>query len=317
MLAYVVRRLLHFIPVVLLASLVIFIGMRLAPGDPAELLAGPDPSPATLAAIRARLGLDQSLALQFLYWLRDAATGDLGRSMVNGLPVGELVLQRLGATLELAVAGLLLSLVIGGALGIAAGLRPNSAFDRVVAGFSAVGLSLPLFWTGILLILWFSVGLGWFPVGGRAPLSAGILPALSSLALPALTVAIGNAPIIARFLRNSIVETMKADHVRAALAKGLPRRVVIRDYVVRNSLIPMVTVAGIILGNLIGGAALVEIVFSWPGVGQLLVTALGNRDYSVVQGAMLVAIGGFLVANLLVDVSYGILDPRIRQSHDG
>jgi ABC-type dipeptide/oligopeptide/nickel transport system permease component len=313
--AYIVRRLLQFIPVVLLTSLAIFVGMRLAPGDPAEFLAGPDPSPETLAAIRERLGLDHNVALQFVYWLRDALTGDLGLSMVNGLPVGELVMQRLSATLELALAGLLLSVVIGGALGIVAGLRPNSAVDRMVSAVAAVGLSLPLFWTGILLIMAFSVGLGWFPVGGRAPLGEGLGPALASLALPAFTVAIGNAPIVARFLRNSIVETRKADHVRAAYAKGLPERQIVRDYIVRNSMIPMVTVAGIILGNLIGGAALVEIVFSWPGIGQLLVTALGNRDYSVVQGAMLVAVGGFLIANLLVDISYGFLDPRIRYGH--
>lgn len=315
--AYILRRLVQFIPVALLTSLVIFVGIRLAPGDPAQFLAGPDPSPETLAAIRQRLGLDQNIAVQFFYWLRDALTGDLGLSMVNGLPVSALVMQRLGATLELALAGLLLSLVIGGALGLAAGLRPNGLVDRAVAAVSAIGLSLPLFWTGILLILTFSVELRWFPVGGRKSFADGLGPALSSLALPAITVAIGNAPIVARFLRNSIIETRRADFVRTAFAKGLPARTVVRDYVVRNSMIPMVTVAGIILGNLIGGAALVEIVFSWPGIGQLLVTALGNRDYSVVQGAMLVAVGGFLVANLLVDISYGWLDPRIRSAHGG
>ena len=315
--AYILRRLLQFIPVALLTSLAIFVGIRLAPGDPAQFLAGPDPSAETLAAIRERLGLDKNIALQFAYWLRDALTGDFGLSMVNGLPVSALVIQRLGATIELALAGLLLSLIVGGTLGLAAGLRPNGVIDRCVAAFSAVGLSLPLFWTGILLILTFSVDLGWFPVGGRQPFSAGIGPALSSLTLPAITVAIGNAPIIARFLRNSIIETRKADFVRTAYAKGLPQRIVVRDYVVRNSMIPMVTVAGIILGNLIGGAALVEIVFSWPGIGQLLVTALGNRDYSVVQGAMLVAVGGFLVANLIVDISYGLLDPRIRRANGG
>jgi peptide/nickel transport system permease protein len=315
--AYAVQRLLHFIPVILLTSLVIFVGIRLAPGDPAQFLAGPDPSAETLAAIRERLGLDRNIAIQFGLWLGGLLTADLGQSMVNGLPVTGLVVQRLGATLELAVAGLLLSVGIGGAMGIAAGLRPRSLTDKAVSAVSAIGLSMPLFWTGLLLVLGLGVTLQWFPVSGRVPFSAGILPALGSLALPALTIAIGNAPIVARFLRQSIVEARRADHVRAAYAKGLPARTVVRDYVVRNSLIPMVTVAGIILGNLIGGAALVEIVFAWPGIGQLLVTALGNRDYSVVQGAMLVAVGGFLVANLIVDISYGLLDPRIRRSHGG
>lgn len=316
MFAYIVRRLLHFIPVLLLTSLVIFVGLRLAPGDPAQLLAGPDPSPETLAAIRQRLGLNENIATQFLLWLRGLATGDLGLSMVNGLPVSELVLQRLGATMELAVAGLLLSLAIGGLLGTIAGLRPNSIADRLVSAFSAIGLALPVFWTGIMLILGFALYMQWFPVTGRVRFSDGILPALHSIALPSITVAIANAPIVARFLRNSVVEIAHTEYVRAAYAKGLPRHIVLRDYVIRNSLIPMVTVAGIILGNLIGGAALVEIVFAWPGIGQLLVTALGNRDYSLVQGAMIVAVGGFLVANLLVDISYGFLDPRIRQAKE-
>lgn len=314
--AYTIRRLLQFIPVLLLTSLVIFVGLRLAPGDPAELLAGPDPSPATLAAIRQRLGLDENIVTQFLLWLRNVAAGDLGRSMVNGLPVSEIVLQRLGATLELAIAGLAASLVFGGIIGTIAGLNPNSLADRVISAVSSVALSLPLFWTGIMLILVFALNLGWFPVTGRVPFMTDPLAALHSLVLPTLTVAIGNAPIVARFLRNSIVETAQAEHVRTAYAKGLPSGTVVRDYIIRNSLIPMVTVSGIILGNLIGGSALVEIIYAWPGIGQLIVTALGNRDYSLVQGAMLVAVGGFLVANLMVDISYGFIDPRIRNGNE-
>jgi ABC-type dipeptide/oligopeptide/nickel transport system permease component len=316
MIAFVIRRLLQFIPVAFLTSAILFVGVRLAPGDPAELLAGPDPTPAVLVAIRHRLGLDQSIPVQFVLWLKGLASGDLGNSLVNGLPVGELLLQRVGATFELAVAGLILSLLFGGALGIAAGLRPNSILDRVVAGISALSLSLPLFWVGILLIMLFAVEFHWLPVAGRTPFSAGVGPALASLVLPAITVAIGNIPVIARFVRNSVVDMRRSDHVRAAYAKGLPRAVVVRDYIIRNSLIPVVTVAGIILGHLIGGSAVVEIVFSWPGIGQLLVTALSNRDYSVVEGAMIVAVGSFLIANLLVDILYGLLDPRIRAAYE-
>lgn len=316
MLSFVIRRLLQFVPVAFLTSAILFIGVRLAPGDPAEMLAGPDPTPAVIAAIRHRLGLDQGIAVQFLLWLKGLANGDLGNSLVNGLPVSELLMQRIGATFELAVAGLVLSLLIGGSLGVVAGLRPNSAVDRIVAAISAITLSLPLFWVGILLIMFFAVELRWAPVAGRVPFSAGFLPALASLALPAVTVAIGNVPVIARFMRNGVVEMRKSDHARAALAKGLPAHVVVRDYVIRNSLIPVVTVAGIILGHLVGGSAVVEIVFSWPGIGQLLVTALSNRDYSVVEGAMIVAVGSFLVANLLVDILYGLLDPRIRAAYE-
>ena len=316
MIAYIVRRILQFIPVAFLTSAILFVGVRLAPGDPAELLAGPDPTPQIIEAIRHRLGLDQSIGVQFVLWLKELAVGDLGRSMVNGLPVSELLMQRVGATFELAFAGLLLSLLIGGSLGIAAGLRPNSLFDKIVNGLSAVSLSLPLFWTGILLIMVFAVQLHWFPVAGQVPLRAGLLPALASLALPATTVAIGNLPVISRFMRNGVVDMHKSDHVRAAYAKGLPSHAIIRNYIIRNSLIPVVTVAGIILGHLVGGSAVVEIVFAWPGIGQLLVTALSNRDYSVVQGAMIVAVGSFLVANLLVDIVYGLLDSRIRASYD-
>lgn len=316
MLAYIVRRVLQFIPVALLTSGIIFVGVRLAPGDPAELLAGPDPSPQVIAAIREKLGLDQSVPLQFLLWLKGLATGDLGRSMVNGLSVSELLVQRLGATFELAIAGLILSLVAGGVLGILAGMRPNSLLDRMISVLTALGLSLPLFWTGILMIMFFAVELRWFPVAGQAPASSGLLAVLASLALPATTIAIGNTPVIARFLRNEIVEMRRSDHVRTAYAKGLPPHVIVRDYIVRNSLIPVLTVAGIILGHLIGGSAVVEIVFSWPGIGQLLVTALSNRDYSVVEGAMIVAVAAFLLANLLVDIGYGLLDPRIRSSYD-
>lgn len=314
--AFVIRRLLQFAPVLLISSLIIFVGTRLAPGDPAELLAGPDPTPEVIAAIRARLGLDQNIVLQYLLWLKDLAQGDLGLSMVNGLPVGELVLQRLGATLELATAGILLSLVIGGALGTLAGLHPQSPVDRLVSAVSALGISLPMFWTGIVLILVFSVQLRLLPAAGRVSPWSDFGGALRGLVLPAATIALGNAPIVARFLRDSIIETRRSEFVRTAYAKGLPSHLIIRDYVIRNSLIPMVTVSGLILGNLIGGSALVEIIFAWPGIGQLLVTAIGNRDYSVVQGTMLVAVGGFLVANLLVDLSYGFLDPRIKVGHD-
>jgi len=309
---YVLRRLLDAVPVLLLASLLIFAGMRLAPGDPAEMLAGPDPSPETIAAIRDALGLERSIPIQFLLWLRALVAGDLGLSVVNGLPVTELVTDRIGPTLELAAAGMALTLLLGGLLGTIAGLRPGSVTDRVVSALASLGLSTPAFWTGILLILGFGLNLGWFPVAGRTALADDPLEGLRSLALPAITHAIASAPLVARFLRDGIAEAQRAEHVRMALAKGLPMGRIVRGYVLRNALIPVVTVAGVILGNLIGGSALVEIVFSWPGLGTLLVSAIGNRDYGVVQGVMLVVVAGFLLSSLVVDLLYGLLDPRIR-----
>jgi len=314
---FVLRRLLDSLPVILLALMIIFAGLRLAPGDPAEMLAGPDPSSATIAAIREAMGLDRSIPAQFILWLRAALSGDLGLSLVNGLPVSELVGDRIGPTVELAIAGLFLSLVIGLTTGLAAGLRPGSLTDRLVSTFASLGLATPKFWSGILLIIVFGLNMRWFPVAGRTGFSDGVFEAVRSLALPALTLAIGNAPIIARFLRNSIIEARKSDHVLTAMSKGLPMRLVVRDYVLRNSLIPVVTAAGIILGNLVGGTALVEIVFSWPGLGSLLINAIGNRDYSVVQGVMVVVVAGFLLSSILVDILYGVLDPRIRQVNHG
>jgi ABC-type dipeptide/oligopeptide/nickel transport system permease component len=190
---------------------------------------------------------------------------------------------------------------------------PGSVVDRIVSFFSALGISMPVFWTGMLLMYVFAVQLRWLPVAGRVPFSQDVFGALKSLALPTLALAIGNAPIVARFLRDGIQENRRAEHVRTAHAKGLPQWQITRDYIVRNSLIPVVTAAGAKLGNLIGGTALVEIVFSWPGVGSLLVDSMGNRDYGVVQAALF-AVLGFLFSNLIVDILYGFLDPRVRNA---
>lgn len=315
MVGFVVHRLLQAIPVLLIASFLVFIGMRLSPGDPALMLAGTDASPETVAAVRSRLGLDQNILIQYAFWLGALLGGDFGRSLISGLPVAQIVGERIWPTLELALAGLLASLLLGGALGILSGLRPHSLIDRLTSALSAIGLAAPMFWTGMLLIATFGVQLQWLPVAGRVAMSDSLPRGLASMALPVLTLAIANAPIIMRFLRDSIQETRRSEYVRAARAKGLTERVVAHDYIVRTSLIPAITAAGILFGNLIGGAALVEIVFSWPGLGSLLVTAMGNRDYSVIQAVLLISVFGFLIANLLVDILYGLLNPRIRHAH--
>lgn len=314
MLAYTIKRLIQAIPVLFITSLFIFVGLRLAPGDPAELLAGPNATPEAIEAVRHQLGLDFDYGTQYYLWLRSVLSGDLGHSLINGLPVGELLLQRVGPTLELAAFGFAASMMLGIALGIISGMWPGSLIDRIVSFFSALGISMPVFWTGMLLMYIFAVQLRWLPVAGRVPFSQDVFGALKSLALPTLALAIGNAPIVARFLRDGIQENRRAEHVRTAHAKGLPQWQITRDYIVRNSLIPVVTAAGAKLGNLIGGTALVEIVFSWPGVGSLLVDSMGNRDYGVVQAALLFAVLGFLFSNLIVDILYGFLDPRVRNA---
>lgn len=315
MVGFILHRLLQAMPVLLITSFLIFVGMRLSPGDPALMLAGTDASPETIAAVRTRLGLDQNIMVQYVLWLGAFLVGDFGRSLISGLPVAQIVGERIGPTLELAIGGLLASLLLGGMLGILAGLKPRSAIDRLASAMSAVGLAAPMFWTGMLLIAAFGVGLNWLPVAGRVEFRDSVPGAIAGLVLPVATLAIANAPAIMRFMRDSIQETRRSEFVRAARAKGLSESVVARDYIVRNSLIPAVTAAGILLGNLIGGAALVEIVFSWPGMGSLLVNAMGNRDYSVIQAVLLISVLGFLVANLLVDIVYGLLNPRIRHAH--
>lgn len=314
MLSYTIQRLLQAIPVLLLTSLLIFVGLRMAPGDPADFLAGPNATPAAIELVRHQLGLDQNYVTQYYLWLNAVLHGDLGKSLINGLPVGQLLMQRVGPTLQLAAFGFVASMVLGIALGILSGLWSGSLLDRVVSFFSALGISMPVFWSGMLLIYVFGVELRWLPVAGRVAFSQDPVAALKSLALPTLALAIGNAPIVARFLRDGIQENRRADHVRTAHAKGLPGWQITRDYIVRNSLIPVVTAAGAKLGNLIGGTALVEIVFSWPGVGSLLVDSMGNRDYGVVQAALLFAVIGFLLSNLIVDILYGFLDPRVRNA---
>jgi ABC-type dipeptide/oligopeptide/nickel transport system permease component len=312
MLSYTIQRLLQAIPVLLLTSLLIFVGLRLAPGDPADFLAGPNATPAQIEIVRHQLGLDQNYAAQYYIWIDAVLHGNLGKSLINGLPVSQLLLDRMAATLQLAASGFIASTMLGILLGLISGLWPGTVIDRIVTFFSALGISMPVFWSGMLLIYLFGVEFRLFPVAGRVAFSQDPLAALKSLALPTLALAIGNAPIVARFLRDGIQDNRRAEHVRTAVAKGLPRWQITRDYVVRNSLIPVVTAAGAKLGNLIGGTALVEIVFSWPGIGSLLVDSMGNRDYGVVQAALLFAVLGFLFSNLLVDLLYGYLDPRVR-----
>lgn len=312
MLQYIARRLLHAIPVILLSSIVIFALLHLAPGDPALILAGPDADADTVQAVRQRMGLDQPLYVQYGIWIGQMLRGDMGRSYVNNRPVRELIMQRIPATIQLALAGLLIALTVGGITGVMAALNRSKAVDWVVSSINAFAVAIPNFWFGILVILLFAVTLRWLPPGGRGSFADDPGRALQFLALPALTLAINQMAVLSRFIRSSVLDVLTDDYVRTAHAKGLRSRVVILRHVLPNAFMPVVTVLGIQIGGLVGGAVVIETVFAWPGVGRLLLQSVQSRDYTVVQGVLLLLVTSFILVNLLTDIMYGVLDPRVR-----
>ncbi len=301
---YVAKRLALALPVLLGVSVVVFAAIRLIPGDPAQIMAGQAATQQVVAEIRRSLGLDQPLPVQYLYFLRNAVRGDLGRSRVNGAPVVEELAQRFPRTVRLAVASILVASVIGIPAGILAATRRQSWVDTLVMAVALVGVSMPVFWLGLNLILVFSVRLGWLPAFGHET--------WRHLVLPAVTLGAASSAILARMTRSAMLEVLGQDYVRTARAKGLAERVVVNRHALRNALIPVVTVLGLQLGTLLSGAVLTETVFAWPGIGRLLVDAVLARDYPVIQGAILLIATTFVLLNVAVDVLYGFLDPRIR-----
>jgi len=314
MLAFTLSRLVQAIPVVFLSTIGVFLILHLVPGDPAIAIAGSDARPDTIAAIRTELGLDQPLPVQYGLWLGRVLQGDLGRSYTNKLSVAEQIGQRIPATLELTFAGLLLALVVSIPTGIIAAVRDRSAADWVISSFNAFAIAIPNFWLGILMILLFGLFLGWLPPSGRGDFAREPGTAWKFLLLPAITLALNQSAVLSRFVKSSMLEVMHEDFIRTARAKGLREWVVIRRHVLRNALVPIATVLGIQFGRLLGGAIVVESVFAWPGVGRLVLQSIGNRDYSTVQGVLLLLVLSFVVVNLLTDMAYGLLDPRIRLS---
>jgi peptide/nickel transport system permease protein len=308
---YALRRILQTIPALLLVSIVLFMTIHLIPGDPALLLAGPNATEEELAAMTHQFGLDRPLWAQYLTWLGNALSGDLGYSFINKYPVNQLIAQRVPATLELALAAAIIAVLISFPLGILAALRPGSAIDFFTTLFSALSFAVPGFWLALMLILLFSLQLGWFPPSGRPDLAEDPVGHLKSLVLPAVTLAVGLATTIARFLRSSMLEVLDQDYVRTARAKGLKEQGVVVRHVLRNALIPVITVLGLHTGDLLSGAIIVESVFAWPGVGRLTVQAIGWRDYSLLLADVLYIVIAFMVINLLTDLAYAVIDPRI------
>jgi len=308
---FVARRLLATVPLLFFVSLVVFSFVHVLPGDPAVLFLGEEATPETLAKFRTRLGFDRPLVTQYVEWLGRALRGDLGRSLRTNQPVTEAILQRLPVTLELLGAALAVSLAIAIPAGIVSAVKRNSGVDLASTVFALIGFSLPNFWLGLILIYVFALLLRWLPPSGFAPLPA-VADNARSLILPALTLGTALAALITRQLRSGMLEVLRQDYVRTAQAKGLGQGVVVAKHALKNALIAVVTVIGLQIGGLLGNTIITESLFALPGVGRLMIDAVFSRDFFIVQGVVLFLAVGYVLSNLIVDVLYSYLDPRIR-----
>jgi peptide/nickel transport system permease protein len=312
MLSYALRRVLQAVIVLLGVSVIVFALLQLVPGDPVRVALGTRFDQGTYDALRSRAGLDRPLLAQYFSYLGHALTGDLGVSFRTGEPVTAMLLDRLPATASLAATALLIALLVAIPLGILAAVRAGSIWDYTATGVSQIGVSVPDFWMGILFILLFSSTFGLLPPSGYEPLLTDPLGWLQHVLMPAAAVGLVSGAILTRFVRGAVLESLGRDYTRTARSKGLRDRVIIRRHVLRGALVPIVTVTGLQLASLLGGIIVIEIVFAWPGLGQLTLDAVRGRDYPVVQGAVLLLAATFLVVNLIVDLLYAVLDPRIR-----
>lgn len=308
---WLAKRLGQLVLVGLLASFLIFLAIQLIPGDAAELRLGPDATPQAVAAARAQLGLDHPWWQQYPTWLGHMATGNLGDSYVSGAPVSQLIGSRAIATLTLASAALLIAFVVGVPAGILAAARVGRLADWIVSFTSSVLISVPSFWLGVLGIAYFAIYLGWVPAGGYRPLSLSDPESLRTLVLPAAILSLDSAANLARFTRTAMLETLGSDYVRTARAKGVPPRSIYLRHAFRNALVPIVTISGVLVAQLLSGAVVIEIIFAWPGLGRLVVSSVEQRDYAILQPLLLLSVLTFLLVNLLVDVLYSVIDPRI------
>ena len=312
MLRYVLRRIMQFVVVLFLGSVAIWSIIYAVPGSPAVALIGPDATPEELQMAETRLGLDRPIYQQYLAWLDRTLHFDLGTSIVNGVPVNSQLLQRIPATMQLTALTMALSLAIAFPIGLLSALRPRSWAAVLIGVYQAASLAVPTFWVGILLVLAFSIEQRLLPSVSRfVPFWTNPVEALRNTLLPALSMAFYFSSVLSRFIAASVRETMGLEYVRMARSKGVPERYVILRHILRNAMLPTVTVIGLQLGGLLGGAIVVEAVFSYPGLGRLLYSAVVARDYPLVQGAVLFAMLGFLTINLLVDIAYARLDPRV------
>jgi peptide/nickel transport system permease protein len=325
MITYIIKRLLQFIPVLLGISLLVFLLLHLIPGNPALTLLGQDATPKDIARLEKVLGLNQPLYIQFFNFLRNLIHGNLGESIFQSVPVSTLIFEHMPATIELALFSMTIAILISIPLGILSAVKQFSWLDYVSMFFAQLGVSMPLFWMGILLIIGFSVNLNIFPSFGRGePLTQAfmatihtgnlyyLIESLKHLILPAFALGVMSAAMITRMVRSAMLEVLNEDYIRTAEAKGVRDFFVIMKHGFRNALIPVVTIVGLQFGNLLGGAIVTETVFGWPGVGRLIITAISQRDFPVIQGVVFVIAFLFALINLLVDILYAIINPKIQ-----
>jgi ABC-type dipeptide/oligopeptide/nickel transport system permease component len=303
-LRYFVRRVLLAVPVLLGVATLVFSLIHLVPGDPAQAMMGDGASPQDVAELRNRLGLDRPLLTQYVTFLRHAATGDLGVSFRTGQPVTTMIVERIPATAELAIAAMLVAIVIAIPLGVLAAVWRGTAIDYGAMTFALLGVSIPNFWLGPLLAIVFAVELGWLPVSGRG--------SLAHLVLPAISLGLALAAILARMTRASLLDELSELYVRAARARGVSSASSITRHALRNSLVPLVTIIALQFGAVLTGAVITETIFAWPGIGRLLIQSIGFRDYPMVQGCILLIAVTYVSVNLVTDLMYGVIDPRIR-----
>ena len=306
------RRVAAFVATLVFLSALVFVVVRILPGDPAALILGVESNPETVARLRQALGLDRPLAVQYVDWLARAARGDLGTSIQYDVPVGRLILSRLPVTLPLALMAAAIMVAVALPLGVYAATRQRRAGDYAAMLVSQLGIAVPAFWSGLLLILLFSVRLGWFRSGGFDGWSAGVVAGVKALLLPAIALGAFQAAVLVRATRSAVLDVLREDYVRTARAKGVAEGRVVARHALRNAMIPIVTVMGIQLGQLIAGAIVLESVFALPGLGRLALVAIGARDLPVVQGVTLFVAASIVFINFAVDLAYAALDPRIR-----
>ncbi|WP_110950792.1 ABC transporter permease [Pseudomonas bohemica] len=312
MLTFILRRLLSAIPTLILVSLFVFTLQKLLPGDPVQAMAGEERDPAVMEYLREKYRLNDPVPLQYVHWVGNVLQGDFGTSLRTEQPVTTLLASKLPVTIELAVLALIIALVIGIPTGVISAVRKGTATDYAANVFALSGISIPHFWLGIVLIMIFAVKLQWLPASGFVPLGEDVGQNLKTLILPAFVLGAGLSGVLMRHTRSAMLEVLRADYVRTARAKGLFPRTVILKHALRNALMPIVTLTTLLFGELLGGAVLTEQVFSIPGFGKMIVDAVFNRDYAVVQGVVLCVAIGFLLLNLLADVLYRLINPRLR-----
>jgi len=308
----ILRRLVVAIPTLFLVMVFVFILQRMLPGDPLLVMAGEERDPAVLESLRKLYGFDRAIPIQFLYWLREIASGNFGSSLRTGAPVTELIRQTLPVTIQLAIASLIIALVIGIPTGVLSAVKKGTWLDYVANTISLSGLSIPNFWLGIILILFISVNLRWLPASGFVSVFDDPVEALRTTIMPAFVLGSGLAATLMRHTRSAMLEVLRLDYVRTARAKGLLESKVILKHALRNALVPIVTLSTLLFGQLLAGAVLTEQVFTIPGFGKLIVDAVFNRDYGVVQGVVLCTAISFILMNLIADVLYILINPRLR-----